>query len=444
MMRLSPRPRPRVLAGLALLPILALTACAGGASTGATGSPDDPIVLELWDTDTRPERTANLEELISMFEAENPGITVDYLGLPTDSYMQKIGTALATDSTPDLLTPKASDLSALVAQGALAPLDERFEEGGWADRIDETMVASTKAASPDGALYLAPATSLADTVYFRKDWFEEAGLDAPETWDDFFEAAQTLTDAGSGRFGYTLRGGTGFFSQFVEMVYPQAGVSTFFDEDGVSTLDDPAVVDAAQKYVDLYRATTAESDLTADFKTMVAQFGAGSTAMLSHSIGSYPTLVAAVGADAIGAAVPFPAEDGTQVLTGRMTTGFAMFQASEHQEAAWKFLEFTMSEEGNGFWAQASGYIPGNTAVAEQDWVAENPAIAAAAAASASPDSVVLDQPFYLPEFTSITASDMQPDWQLVLQGKLPVEDFLGTWADALTEAQQRYDAATD
>ena len=57
---------------------------------------------------------------------------------------------------------------------------------------------------------------------------------------------------------------------------------------------------------------------------------------------------------------------------------------------------------------------------------------------------MVLDQPFYLPEFTSITASDMQPDWQLVLQGKLPVEDFLGTWADALTEAQQRYDAATD
>ena len=445
MKRLFPRTRPtltarraRFVVALSVLPVLALSACSSAAPEAA-GTADDPIVLELWDTDTRPERTANLEKLISMFEDENPGITIDYLGLPTDSYMQKIGTAIATGSTPDLVTPKASDLSALVAQDALAPLGDRFESGGWADQIDESMVESTKAASPDGELYLTPATSLADTIYFRQDWLDEAGLEAPETWDDFYESATELTDAANGRFGYTIRGGTGFFSQFVEMVYPQAGVSTFFDEDGVSTLNDPAVVEAAQKYVDLYKTTTAESDLTADFKTMVALYSAGSTAMLSHSIGSYPTLVAAIGPDAVGAAVPFPADDGTSVLTGRMTTGFAMFKASEHQEAAWKFLEYTMSEEGNGFWAEASGYIPGNVAVSEQAWVDDNPAISAAIAASNADGAEVLNQPFYLPEFNSITASDMQPDWQLVLQGNMTVEDFLDTWADALTEAQQRY-----
>ncbi|MFP3670971.1 extracellular solute-binding protein, partial [Priestia sp. SIMBA_032] len=81
------------------------------------------VTLQLWDTDTRPDRTANLKELIAMFEKENPNITISYLGLPTDSYMQKISTAIATKSTPDLVTPKASDVAALVAQNALAPLD---------------------------------------------------------------------------------------------------------------------------------------------------------------------------------------------------------------------------------------------------------------------------------------------------------------------------------
>src|ERR1044072_2038771 len=44
----------------------AVSACgdSGGGSGGA-------VTLQLWDTDTRPERTANLKKLISMFEAKN-------------------------------------------------------------------------------------------------------------------------------------------------------------------------------------------------------------------------------------------------------------------------------------------------------------------------------------------------------------------------------------
>ncbi|GAA2705149.1 ABC transporter substrate-binding protein [Micromonospora olivasterospora] len=419
------------------LAALALTAC-GGSTPGSAGA-DGEVTLQLWDTDTRPERSANLKQLIDMFEKKNPGIKVTYLGLPTDSYMQKIDTAIATKSTPDLLTPKASDLSALVAQGALAPLDDRFAKGGWAERVDRSMVDITKAAAPDGKLYMTPATSLADAVYYRKDWYDKVGLGAPASWNDFFTAAQKLTDKGSGRFGYTIRGGAGFFPQFVQMVYPQAGVASFFREDGTSTLDDPAVVEAAQKYVGLYKTATAESDLTADFKAMVAQFTAGGAGMLSHSIGSYPTITKTLQPAAVGVAAPLPAADGSTVLTGRVTTGFAMFNNSRHRDAAWKFLEFTMSQEGNSFWAKASGYIPGNLAVEKESWVQDSPVLNAAVAAGKAPNVRFLNQPYYLPEFNSITNTDMRPDWQRVLQGQLSVREFLTTWAAKLTQAQQRY-----
>ncbi|MET4639188.1 sugar ABC transporter substrate-binding protein [Mycetocola sp. 2940] len=422
--------------GVALASALVMTGC-GGATSEPAASED--VVLELWDTDTRPERTENLKTLIGMFEKKNPGITVNYLGLPTDSYMQKIGTAIATDSTPDLVTPKASDIAALVAQDALEPIDKQFKAGGWDDQISPAMTESSKAAAPDGNLYLTPATSLADVIYYRADWFEEAGLDAPASWDDFYEAADTLTDKSTGRFGYTIRGGAGFFPQFVEMVYPKAGVDTFFRKDGTSTLDDPKVIKAAEEYAALYKKNTAESDLTADFKTMVAQFGAGGTAMLSHSIGSYPSHVAALGADAVEGVAPFPSDDGSTILSGWMTTGFAMFKDSEHKEAAWKFLEFTMSAEGNSFWAEKSGYLPGNLEVAEEAWVTENQPMQSALAAAAEPDAVLLQQPYYLPEFNSITTTDLLPEWQRVLQGDLTVKDFLTAAAASLTEAQQEY-----
>lgn len=426
---------------LALAAILASTMALGACGTGADAgsSENGEVVLELWDTDTRPERTENLKTLISMFEAKNPGIKVNYLGLPTDSYMQKISTAIATKATPDIITPKASDISALVAQGALAPLDGDFKNGGWEDKISPAMTKSSRAAAPDGKLYLTPATSLADVIYYRSDLFKDAGLSAPTTWDDFYAAAQKLTDKQSGKFGYTFRGGSGFFSQFVEMVYPQAGVESVFRADGTSTLDDPAVVEAAEKYAALYGKDTAASDLTADFKTMVAQFGAGGAAMLSHSIGSYPNHVAALGADKVGAVVPFPAKSGKSVLTGRMTTGFSMFQASANKEAAWKFLQYTMSVEGNSFWAQKSGYLPGNKEVAKESWVTQNPAMQASMTALENKDAVLLEQPYYLPEFNSITATEMLPEWQKVLQGQLSMKDFLTASAAKLTKAQQKY-----
>ena len=35
----------------------------------------------------------------------------------------------------------------------------------------------------------------------------EAGVEAPKTWDDFFEAAEKLTDKDNDQYGYTIRGG---------------------------------------------------------------------------------------------------------------------------------------------------------------------------------------------------------------------------------------------
>lgn len=436
MTRSHPRRRKLTTIALAgaLTTTLALTACAGGGDA----SEDGVVTLQLWDTDTRPERTESLQELISMFEAENPDIKVEYLGLPTDSYMQKIGTAIATNSTPDLVTPKASDLSALVAQGALAPIDDLIAAGDWEDQLDPGLVDSTRKAVPDGALYMTPATAIADTLYSRADWLADAGLEAPTTWEEFDAAAVALTDQSTGQFGYTIRGGNGFFPQFMEMVYTRAGISEIFDENGKATLDDPAIVEATEKYAELYKTTTAESDLTADFKVMIAQFTGGGAGMLSHSIGSYPTMLQTLEPEQIAVHAPFPADNGVEVI-GRVTAGFAMFEQSEKKEAAAKFLEFTMSQEGNSFWAEASGYIPGNTAVFEDQWVQDNPAISTAIAASQSPNAVSMNVPYYLPEWTSITGTDMLPDWQRVLQGQMTASEFCSKWADSLTEANERF-----
>ena len=66
-------------------------------------------------------------------------------------------------------------------------------------------------------------------------------------------------------------------------------------------------------------------------------------------------------------------------------------------------------------------------------------ALKAAQAAAAAPGAVTLEQPYYLPEFSSITATDLLPQWQKVLQGNQSPRDFLTAAAASLTKAKSAY-----
>jgi len=425
-----------LVASLGIIAPLALTACGGSEEGGS-----DVVTLTLWDTDARTARTERIQHLIAMFEASHEGIKIEYVGLPTDSYMEKIETAIATETTPDLLTPKASDLSALTTQGALSALDERFVADGYDTKMSASMVAAARSAVADEKLYLTPSTSLTDVIWYRPDLFEDAGLGAPETWDDFFTAADVLTERDSGEFGYTIRGGAGFWPQFVGMVLPIAGENRYFDDQGNSIFRKPEVIEAARQYASLYDTTTAKSDLTADFKVMVAQFGTGAAAMLSHSIGSYPDHVEALGAENVAAAVAFPSDNNGKRIQSSLVLGFAMFENSDHPEESWEFLKFMMDEEANSYWAEESGYIPGNLAVAEEAWAKDSQPIKASQEAMEDANTLPLEHPYYLPEFNAITGTEMLPEWQKALQGDLTIEQFCEQLADKFEAAKEAFDS---
>lgn len=443
--RLSPKSRKSTMVGVSLLTAsaLALAACSGSPEPSSNGgNSDEQVTLTLWDTDARTARTERIEHLIDLFEAENPNIKIEYLGLPTDSYMEKIEVAKTMDSLPDILTPKASDISALVVQDVLADIEDRMIADGYMESMSGSMVTSVREASPDGGFYFTPSTALTDVIWYRSDLFEAAGLGTPETWDDFFNAAEVLTDRSSGQFGYTIRGGAGFWPQFVGTVLPIAGEDKYFDESGQSVFTKPSVVQATEDYVGLYNRTTAQSDLTADFKVMVAQFGAGAAAMLSHSIGSYPDHVNALGAENVMAAVAFPSKENGKRIQSSLVLGFAMTATTEHPDETWKFLQFMMDAEGNSYWAKESGYIPGNLDVANEDWVQGSQPIAISQEVMEHEDTLPLVHPYHLPTFSAITSVKLEPEWQKCLQGTISVEEFLNIVADAFDEAQAEFEAS--
>jgi len=421
--------------------VLAATLLVGTACSSAPAA-DQEVTLQWWTSGGDPETANRVNgELIKRFEAENPKIKVDLLYLPGDSAEQKISTAVSTGAVPDILDTGIVNVSNLTARDAVEPLDDWFENSEYAKNIPESALANARTADPDGKLYFTPTMGLANVLWYRKDLLKQAGVAEPKSWDDFYAVADEMTDADKGVFGYIIRGGNGFMPQLLDVMYGQSGVSSFIDEDGKSTLNDPRNVKALERYVEMYGKDTAKSDLNADYLAMVAQFGSGKGVMFNHNLGSYTDNVKKFGAENVAGVQPFPSEAGPVTVSGQTILGNAIMKGSEHKDQAWKFVDFMMKPENVSYISEELGYIPMSKPVFDDTWVKDRQPLVDAIAVIDDPKTQVLHEPFYLPEYQKIAKVTLQTPWQQVLQGQLSVKKFLDQAADLFTQAEAAYRA---
>ncbi|MFJ7072384.1 ABC transporter substrate-binding protein [Streptomyces sp. NPDC098781] len=449
-MKISIRRSRRAATAVALGSVLALTATAcgddgsgTGGDKGAEGSGTGKIVF--WDNNGGV-RTDIWKEIIADFEKANPDIEVEYVGIPSTDYQSKVDTAIQGGGLPDVGGVGAAMLAGFAAQNALEPLDDRLAKSSLNGKLNEDMVASLKAAGGgDGKLYSLPTSANNGVLYYRTDLFKKAGLDEPATWDKFYEAAEKLTDAGKNEFGYTIRGGAGSIAQALDAMYGQSGITSFWDTSGAkTTVNDPANVAALEKYAALYKKVTPAADLNNDFTKMVAQWDSGTIGMLNHNLGSYQDHVKALGTEKFRG-IPQPVgSGGKRVQVSNPVDGMGLFKSSKNKEAAWKFIEFATSHDENSKFNKAAGQVPSNNDAAKDAWISEAEPTKLAAAALTDGSTTIVQLPYYLPDWNTISKADNEPNLQKVLNGDMSAKEFLDTVAGQLNEAQAEWKSRND
>ena len=117
---------------------------------------------------------------------------------------------------------------------------------------------------------------MVQVLYYRKDLFDAAGLQPPETYDDILAAAQALdTPEVAGFLGATTPG-DGFTQQTFEHLALANGCE-LVDDEGEITIDSPECVAAFEFYNDLITQYSVEG--TQDVDTVRAGYFAGQAAM---------------------------------------------------------------------------------------------------------------------------------------------------------------------
>ncbi|MEU1305973.1 ABC transporter substrate-binding protein [Streptomyces shenzhenensis] len=429
----------RAATAVALGSVLVLTATAcGDDGSGSAGDKGDEGsgkgTITFWDNNGGV-RTDIWKQVIADFEKKYPDIKVEYVGIPAASAQSKYDTAIQGGGLPDVGGVGTAMLAEVAVQGALEPLDDRVAKSSLNGRLNDGLLAISKSAGGGDDLYQVPTSANNGTLWYRTDLFEQAGLDAPTTWSKFYDAADKLTDQGKNRFGFTIRGGEGAIAPALDAVYGQTGITSFWKGDR-TTVNDPRNVAALEKYVALYKKVTPAADVNNDFTKMVAQWDSGTIGMLSHNLGSYQDHLKALG-DGKFRGIPNPTlEDGTRVQVSNPVDGLSLFKSSKNKAAAWKFIEFALSHEENSKFNESAGQVPANTDAAGDAWIQQAEPTKLAAEALNGTGTKIVQLPYYLPDWNTISKADNEPNFQKLLLGKMSAKDFLDTLADQLDKAQ--------
>jgi multiple sugar transport system substrate-binding protein len=415
--------------------LLALAGCGGddGASPGGTTN------ITFWDDNGGPARTPVWQHIIDEFQKANPTIKVEYVPVPIAQIQQKYDTAIAGGGLPDVGGVTTAMIANLVPQKALDVVDDRINGSSLNGKLNQQVAETVRSAIPDHKLYMVPMSTNIGMYWYRTDWFSEAGLKAPENWNDFFSAVDKLTKTGQNRYGFTIRGGSGSIAQMLEVIYGQSGITSIFDGSGKSTVNDPRNVAALEKLVKLFKKNTPEADVTNDFPKMVAQFDGGTIAIMQHNLGSYNDHVKALGKDKVAAFAVPKSDNGARTIVSNPVSGIGVFASGKNKDAAFKFAEFAASKAMNSYWAEKTGVLPANTEVSGEPWLAGQQHIAEATKALTDSSTKVVQLPYYLPEFNAITKTDTEPLFQKVLLGNMSAKDFLDQFAAKFTDAQAKF-----
>jgi ABC-type glycerol-3-phosphate transport system substrate-binding protein len=320
-----------------------------------------PVTLHFWDNQqTESGLSQYQQEAVKRFEAENPDIKVEVTTVPYPEYQQRLLTAVQGGNAPDVSTVDQIWQAAFAEAGAIIKLDDRAKEAGI--KAGQFFQGAWDSANYGGNLWGIPFN--VDVWFFsfyNKKLFDDAHVDPASTvtWDGLRQAAQKLTDTAKGRFGVGLFAHKGEDTTVVldSFVYSNGG--TVLDANGKCALDQPPAVEAL-RYLASLTPYAPKGILNAASGDMRELFLNGSLAMEFWPALEQPTLQKSkldwdfVVGHAPAGKTPIGTYGGWNLV---------VYQQSQHQDAAWKFVRFLTRPDVNG---QVVDLIPANVEAAKK------------------------------------------------------------------------------
>ncbi|WP_368658757.1 ABC transporter substrate-binding protein [Metabacillus halosaccharovorans] len=193
---------------ITVLVLSILSACSSKGNESASSSEsEDKITVEFWGLDTQKRI---YEPVIEDFEKEHPEIDISYSTRTVDAHKEGLKVAASSNTMPDVWFNWGGTLGSFYPENELTlDLTEHAEQGKWNELYLETALELTKY---EEQITGVPTKLAGLGIFYRKDIFEEQGIEVPKTFDEFEAVMAKLKDNNitpvsvGGKFGWhTMR-----------------------------------------------------------------------------------------------------------------------------------------------------------------------------------------------------------------------------------------------
>ncbi|WP_299168972.1 ABC transporter substrate-binding protein [uncultured Arthrobacter sp.] len=327
---------------------LLLTACAGGAAEEApAGGRESFEGTNLRVLLKEGYEIEAIQEFKGEFE-EATGITVDLEVYDEPTARQKLVLdATSGTGTYDITSSSFWNLPEFVSAGWLQPLDEYVAQAkdDWLV-MEDIPQGAIESMTIDDQLYALPHTIIGGMFFYRKDVFDELGLQPPQTTEEILAAAKVIKEERPELIPFTARGASNFASLGTELGWAYGYGAELFDENGNPQANTPEMEEAMTDFVTLMQEYGPGDAATQTFTQAGEKFSSGSAAMMFDTSGfgtifEDPTQSSVAGK--VGYTLPTgPSGDHLQWLYNE---GLAITADSKNKNAAWLFLQWRMSRD---------------------------------------------------------------------------------------------------
>jgi multiple sugar transport system substrate-binding protein len=347
---------------------LALGAGLAGSLRMPAALAQDTANLEFWDMVWGPPEYIDTgTAMTAQFSEENPDIQVEYRSTPWSNWYQTFATAIGAGTAPDVSTGAGYQAVQFYDQGAIAALDDLIAEFEADGSLDDFLPGTIDRMRYDDHYVAMPWAIDIRIPYYRKDIFEEAGIEPPTTWEEFAAAAEAVTT--EDRYGFVSAGADNMGSHnFYVFLLNNGGA--LFTEDGSPNLMDERNIEAAQFFSDLVTAGSvhpASVGYVGD--DALKAFSQGSAAMIINNPGMWERFPEIT--DQIGILPPLTAPHG-DVGTIQWVNNVMMYEQSENKDAVRAFMKW-WSTNALPLWTEGHvTQLPVRQSIADDAFFTEN------------------------------------------------------------------------
>ena len=348
--------RRRIITATALgaVGLLALSACSAGGDEGGSDSRGD---ITIWYSNNEAEIEWG-KQMVEAWNADHPDEQIKAQEIPAGASSEEtIGAAITAGNAPCLVyNTSPAAVPGFQKQGGLVNLSQ-FDDGD--DYITERSGdVADQYRSSDGDFYQMPWKSNPVMIFYNKDMFTQAGIDAENpplaTYDEFLDTSRKLVSSGVAKHAIWPAPSSEFFQSWFDFypLYAAQSGGTQLLEDGKATFNDENGEAVADFWATVYAEGLAgneayNGDAFADKQSAMSIVG--------------PWAIAVYGDSVNWGSVPVPTKDGmdpSEVYTFSDAKNIGMFTACKNQATAWDVLKFSTSEEQDGKWLESTGQMP--------------------------------------------------------------------------------------